>query len=250
MSSGIQVTERRTKMKSNRRKVIAKFGAVAAAVGVLALFAAPAAMAQETAPAVVTTPQGVPITSGGSTTTWTLTLPVNSHCSGDSATGHFHIFSYISSADPSTLSFNTGAPVSSDPSAEAFSLIDVNGNQYGPANTAITSGNIPQTPNLNYELFSIDGSGGNANPIPAGTYNVGIACATSTGALDQFWNVQEVFTQVSTDVDPNGETWSVVPSNVVPESPLAIALPIGALLVLGAGVVVARRRRHPADVVA
>jgi hypothetical protein len=239
MTNVIHATERRTTVKSRSRGLIAKVGAIAMAAGVLALFAAPAAMATETAPATITKPDGVtPLNSGGSATDWTIALPVGAHCTGDTATGGYLVYSYITSADPSTLTFSGTGPSSGE------ELLTTGGTPYGAQSTAITTGAIAQTPTLNYQFFNVNGAGGDYELTP-GTYNLGIACATKTGALDQYWNVQEVFT--ANGSDPNGETWSVVPATQVPESPLAVALPIGALLILGAGFVVARRRRRSTD---
>ena len=198
-------------------------------------------MATETAPAVVVTPGAGALSGGGSSTLFTLQLPANSHCSGDTASHGYLVYSYITAADPSTLTFSASGPSS------GYSLYDTTGTPFQQESTAINSGNIAQAPGFNYDFFAtpaIAATNGDFVITP-GTYNVGIACATNTGALDQYWNVQEIFTASASD--PNGETWTVVPATQVPESPLTVALPIGALLILGAGVVVLRRRRHSAE---
>src|SRR5215471_15671586 len=60
-------------------------------IGIFILRAAPAFSAMtETAPVQVTQPDGkTALTSGGSATSFDLIPPVNSHCTGDSATGHY-----------------------------------------------------------------------------------------------------------------------------------------------------------------
>jgi len=49
----------------------------------------------------------------------------------------------------------------------------------------------------------------------------------------------------TTTVDP-GTTTTVVPPNDVPEVPMSVLLPLGAIAVLGGSIVVARRRQHSA----
>ncbi len=245
MTYSDQSTERR-RMRSYGGGLITKLGAAALAVGALSLFGAPVAMAQpstETAPAVITNPSLSPINSGGSTTPFSIVLPANSHCSGDTHTDGYLVYSYITQADPSTLTFSV-ANASGGPSSgySEWETLNEGQNAYAAIATSITTGNIPQTPDLDYTLFSTTGTGGSTFVLAPGTYNVGIACATRSGALDQFWNVQESF--VANAGDPSGESWSVVPATSVPESPLTVALPIGAILVLGAGVVVVYRRRR------
>jgi hypothetical protein len=199
------------------------------------------ASAAQVAPATVTQPDAhTPLNSGGSSTPFTLVLPVNSHCSQDTATGRYHVYTYITSTDPATETFLAGTGP-----ADGFPLYGTStANGQAPLidqSTAINSGNIAQEPTMDFSLFSTDGTGGTTNVLPPGTYNAGIACATPTGALDVYWNVQLTF--VANASDPNGEVWSVVPNTTVPESALTIALPIGAVVVLGLGVFVVRRRR-------
>jgi hypothetical protein len=230
------------------RRIGVKMAAAAAvALASVATLGVPAAVAGTNAgSATITNPSnGQPLNSGGSATTWTITLPAQAACSHDTASGFYHVESYIvpSTVDPSTLSFNSAGPT--DPTSNQFDypLYDTTGSAYANANTAPNTGQVVQIPSFNYAIFSINGSNGNALTLPAGTYNVGIACATNTGAEDKFWNVQETFTADGTD--PNGEVWSVTPTSAVPESPMNIALPVSAAVVLlgGASIVVWRRRR-------
>ena len=48
------------------------------------------------------------VTSGGSSTAWTLKLPGGAACSGDTATQAFHVYSFVvpAAVDPGTLTFN------------------------------------------------------------------------------------------------------------------------------------------------
>lgn len=218
--------------KRNLRKSAAQLGLLAVTAASLSLFGVASASAAEVAPAVISP------TSGGSSQTFNLTVPNNSHCSKDTSTGHYVWTSYIvpASTDPGTLTWTAAVP------NQGFQLYDTFGNPIGPNNTAIGSGNIQNPPPANFALFSVDGSGGNANMLPPGDYNVGLACVTNTNQTDVFWNVELTFTASNTD--PNGETWAVSSGPALPESPFAIALPIGAVLILGLGLVIVVRRRH------
>jgi hypothetical protein len=199
--------------------------------------------------ATVTAQDGkTPISGGGSSTPWTFQLPSGAACSKDTFTGQYHVNGYLvpSTTDPATLSFNSSGPV--DPKGGlAYPLVDNTGSPYVAAATAPNTGLVNQTPTLNYAIFSIDNAHppGNTNAVlPAGTYNIGIACSTNatTNNGDKFWNAQVTFTASASD--PNGETWTVVPGTPVPESSLALALPLSGLAVLGTGAVVVYRRRR------
>jgi hypothetical protein len=154
--------------------------------------------------AVPTDPtQNTPLTSGGSSTTWTLNLPAQASCSGDTASQGFHVYSYVvpSGVDPSTLTFNPA----SGPS-QGFPLVDVSGSAYLANNTAAVTGQVIQIPNFNWNLFATTDQGGTKLALPPGDYNVGLACADTNGQGDRFWNV--VLTFAASGSDPNGETWT------------------------------------------
>lgn len=215
--------------------------AFAVAVGVLGFVGAPAAFAAGTSagPATVLDPAtNKPLNSGGSSTTWTIGLPPQAHCTKDTATNSYHVFSYEVSTstvpDPGTLTFSSAGPSAGNP------LYDTTSSPYISANTAPTTGQVIQIPSFNWALFSPSGAAGfvNAN----GTYNVGIECANATNQADVYWNV--VVTFIASTSDPNQQTWTAAnPAPSVPESPLTIALPLSAVVLIGAGAVVVRRRR-------
>lgn len=174
-------------------------------------FAFSATPTSQTAPAVITLPDAkTSLNQGGSATPFTIMLPANSHCTGDTHTDGFLVWSYITSANPSTLTFSlgnaSGGPSSGFP---LFETLVEGQNSYGATATAISTGNIAQTPTLDFSLFSATATSTTAT-LPVGTYNVGIACATQTGALDQFWNASVAFTASTSD--PNGEVWAVAGS--------------------------------------
>ena len=108
--------------------------------------------------AVPTDPgDNLPLTTGGSATSWTLNLPAQAACSGDTASGGFHVYSYVvpSSVDPATLTFNPSTgPSSGNP------LVDTTGTAYMAANTATITGQVIQVPNFNWSLFATTDQGG------------------------------------------------------------------------------------------
>jgi hypothetical protein len=158
--------------------------------------------------AVISNPgTGQPLASGGSQTAFTLKLPASpgDRCSADSATGNTNVYSYIVpiGTDPSGLTFdpdqgpNTG-----------FSLYKTDGTPYIAQNTGAGTGQVlPAT--FNFDFFSINGSGGQKFTLPAGDYNVGLACwKSNTNTEDKFWNTTLTFT--ASQSDPNGEVWGPV----------------------------------------
>jgi hypothetical protein len=119
-----------------------------------------------------------------------------------------------STVDPATLSF-TASGGATDPSHNSldYPLFDINGVPFGPANTALGTGQVVGIPIFNWALFSIDGRA-NTAVLPAGTYNIGIACADAAGVADVFWNVRETFSVSTTD--PNGEVWQAANAPACP----------------------------------
>ena len=80
-----------------------------------------------------------------------------------------------------------------------------------------------------------------------GTFNIGIACVTPTGAIDgTFAYVQQTFTDTSTSPSNLSFNWSDAAASQTPEVPFAIALPIIGVGVLGGGAFMMRRRRAAA----
>ena len=155
--------------------------------------------------AVISNPAtGNPLPSGGSQTAFTIKLPANpgDRCSADSATGNTNVYSYIVpiGTDPSGLTFDPDA----GPSA-GFPLYKTDGSAYIAQNTGSGTGQVlPAT--FNFDLFSINGSGGTKFTLPAGDYNLGLACwKSTTSTLDKFWNTTLTFT--ASGSDPNGEVW-------------------------------------------
>lgn len=222
----------------------------ALALGGLALLGTPAALAGTGGTATIVDQSNNPLTTGGSQSTWTFKLSTPANCSGDSATGGYFVYSYVTPVAnaPSSLSFDPTNGPSQPAGSFAYPLVDTTGSPYISHNTAVNTGQVIDFPALafNWAVFSIDGTTGPA-ALPAGDYNVGIACAKN-GVIDNWWN--SVLTFTASNTDPNGETWQVSPGNPVPEAPANVLLPASAAGVIGLGALVVTRRRRGRPVVA
>ncbi len=240
---------------ATRAGVAGLVGAIAMVSGTAAAWAAHnlAGLAQ------VVQPPGTPnagqnLNSGGSQTKFTLKLPAEAACSGDTAAGNFHIFSYIADAtafpDPGIITYNPSGPNQTG-TGLVRPLYTQTGQAYANANTAPQSGFVSNLPTFDFRLFSIDGRDVDGEPsitLPAGTYNIGIACANADNTTDKYWNTQLTFTANAND--PNGLVWEVVPAPIVPDSPLSVLLPLSAAALGGAAFVVVRRRRSASTLAA
>jgi len=154
-----------------------------------------------------------PLTSGGSTDQFTVALPPQAACDGDTATGGYHIYSYLVQ-QATTLSSVTFL---SHPSV-GYGLFESNGKYYGPINTAVTTGAVPTLPN-DFEWESLASQPGvsladllytGTGSTASGIWDAGIACANSSGALADNWNAVVTFN--ASNSDPNGFTWTAVPA--------------------------------------
>jgi len=152
------------------------------------------------------------LTSGGSTAQFTVALPSQAACSGDTATNGYHVYSYLVHQGTSL----SGITFQSFPSS-GYGLIDATGTYYGPVNTAIGTGQIVSIPN-NFEwapLVAADGvplstllytgSGSTAS----GVWEAGLVCANTSGVPVDNWNTEITFNAKSSDA--NGFTWTAVP---------------------------------------
>jgi hypothetical protein len=158
---------------------------------------------------------GQPLTSGGSSTAFTLQLPSQAACTGDSTNSGYRVQSYMvpSTVDPGTLQFGNAGPTPTATGANFREpLFDTSTNPYVNAQTANqTSPNGPgpiiNIPSFNFAVFS-------PGDIPPNTYNVGIACTKgppSTTQQDKYWNVELTFTTDPQD-SPAQIHWVVTPT--------------------------------------
>jgi len=154
---------------------------------------------------------GQPLTSGGSATDFTLKLPANAACAGDSANANWRWQTYmvVGGVDPATLQFGAQGPTPAGNGAE-FSqpLYTPTASPVVNRNTADAASAGGPGPIVNIPAFdfSVWGPG----DIPAGTYNVGVACtlgSASATQLDRYWNAQMTFTTAPAD-SPAQVTWT------------------------------------------
>jgi hypothetical protein len=150
------------------------------------------------------------LASGGSTTQFTVSLPLAAHCDGDTSSHGYHVYSYLvpKGTDLSTVTF-VNFP------STGYGLVEQSGTYYGPVNTAVSTGQVIGIPNdfewaplvtTDHLLSTLDGSNGQA---PGGVWESGLVCADTTGHVADNWNTQVTFKASATD--PNGFVWSAVP---------------------------------------
>lgn len=217
-------------MRTRFKRVCSSVAALAVATSIVPLLFAPPASAAGVlqGPAEVRSAGGAAvISSGTSASTWTLRLPAGAACPGDSANDGYRVQSYIvpGSVDPSTLTFDASGPIPNTIGA-GFSqpLYTTTFSPYVDAQTANASpapgpGPIINIPDFSYGAF-VPGD------IPAGVYNVGIACTLGPAGptqLKTFWNVTKTFTTNGGDGAAN-VSWSV---GSVPSAPVLGSLTPG-----------------------
>ncbi|HTZ09228.1 MAG TPA: hypothetical protein VMB72_09150 [Acidimicrobiales bacterium] len=161
--------------------------------------------------ATITDPSLTPLSSGGSTTLFSVTLPTDAACSGDTATDGYHVYSYLvpEGTEITSITFSTHPSV-------GYGFVNNTGIYFGPVNTAITTGQIISIPtNFEWAPLLSDGvslTGSSTALLYSGTTGVweaGLACAQSDGTLSDYWNTQVTFS--ASGADPNGFVWSAVP---------------------------------------
>ena len=152
------------------------------------------------------------VTSGASTTAFTVSLPAQAACDGDTASHGYHVYSYLVPSGTSV----SGLTFESFPSS-GYGLVDNIGTYYGPVNTAIGTGQIVSIPN-NFEWGPLVADDGvplstllytGSGPSASGVWEAGLVCANTSGAVADNWNTEVTFQAASSD--PNGFTWTAVP---------------------------------------
>jgi hypothetical protein len=146
-----------------------------------------------------------PLPSGGSTTQFTLSLPALAACTGDTATGGYHVYSYLVQKGTAL----SGVTFVNFPSA-GFGLVDTLG-----------TGQIINIPN-DFEwgpLVNTDGGSVTLAQLlytggTTGIWEAGLVCANTTGVVTDNWNTEVTFTASSSDA--HGFTWSAVPGTTTP----------------------------------
>jgi hypothetical protein len=177
---------------------------VAGTVGLCLATATPASAATVDGTATITNPTtNLPLNSGGSTAQFSVDLPAQAACSGDTATDHYHVFSYLvpKGTTIANITFGGGVP------STGYGLIDGSG-YYGSANTAPTTGLIINIPS-DFEWADLLNAGATASTLDGGSsaiWEAGIACANSSGTLTDYWNNAVTFT--ANNADANKFVWT------------------------------------------
>jgi hypothetical protein len=216
---------------------------VAAVGGVLAVCTAPATAFASTTngTATIADPADNPLASGGSATSFTVTLPAQAACTGDTASDGYHVFSYLvpQGTSPGSVTFTGGTP------STGYGFFSSTATLYGPGNTAPTTGQVIGIPDFEWgpavEDYSLlpallyDGG-------TSGVWEAGIACANSSGTVTDWWNTEITFT--SSTSDPDGFVWAAVPGlpTDTPEAATTVVLPVLGVGILGSGLWFSRRR--------
>lgn len=188
-------------------------GAAAVIGGVVApLVAAPAAFAAPTPQspgATMTTAQGAAtFSTGNSGSNFSLRLPAGASCPFDSANSGWAWQTYMvpTTKDPSTLTFSSAGPSpASFGTYSSFSepLFTTGGNAIKDQQTAAASappgpGQIVNIPDMSFSAVWVPGN------VPAGTYNIGVACTAPGRVEDIFWNTTMTVTTDGTNGGPGG----------------------------------------------
>jgi hypothetical protein len=211
-------TTSRTRSTSHRRTTVARSLTVVvaslAACGLGLASAGPASASTVNGTATIALPgTTTPLTSGASTAPFTVALPAQAACDGDTATGGYHIYSYLvqKGTNLSAVTF-VGFP------SVGFGLVDNTGTYYGAVNTAIGTGQIVGIPN-NFQWAPLVSAAGvplsqllytGSGSTASGIWETGLACANTAGALADNWNEEITFSASTTDA--TGFTWTAVPN--------------------------------------
>ena len=164
---------------------------------------------------------------GDSATSFTLGLPGASACTGDSANSGYNVTSYMvpASVDPSALTFDPLAgPIPAGVGASFRQPLYEVGS--GSAFTARQTANedTPGGPGVIIGIGNFDlgaSAGFTPGQIPAGNYNVGIACikgGPSATQMDKFWNETITVATSAANGGPVGVQWAESPG-VAPDKP-------------------------------
>ncbi|MBV9663095.1 MAG: hypothetical protein JOZ37_03935, partial [Actinobacteria bacterium] len=205
--------------------------AVALSAAALPLMAAAPAFANgslQGAAIIKTAGGGANLQSGNGATNWTLRLPAGASCPGDGPNDGYRWQTYMvpSSVDPATLTFDSAGPVPNGFGASFRQpLYDTTSNPVvnqvpAAASPAPGPGPIINIPDVNFQVFS-------PGQIPAGVYNIGIACTLGGASATQesnFWNVQ-MTVATGTATDGNAQvTWQ---NGTSPSAPTITSLTAG-----------------------
>jgi len=148
----------------------------------------------------IITPQGEPLSSGGSSTLYSLRLPDDAACPGDSASGNWLVQSFLIPVgdDPGAIKYGVVGPEDTQ-----FPLFAFDTRPYVHQVTQVSSsteapGVISLLPALTFSVFE-------PGYIPPGTYRIGVAC-TFFRATARYWDT-EIVIEAQPDDTPAQLTW-------------------------------------------
>lgn len=204
-------------MKPFFKRALASLAVVATVAGVTQVMGMSPAAAAGTlqGSATINTPGGASLKQSGNSSSpggdFTLRLPSGAACEGDSPNDGYRWQTYMvpSSVDPSTLTFDGNGPLPLGTGASFRQpLYQPNSNPIVDQNTAAAitppgPGPIINIPDATFQYFA-------PGDIPAGVYNLGIACTLGPAGATQmksFWNVQMTITTDATTGGPAQIHW-------------------------------------------
>lgn len=226
-----------------RATLVALLGLVVATAGASLAGVTPASASTTDGTATIETPSlGTLAYPAASTAQFTVSLPAGAACTGNTSSDGYHVWTYLV---PVGTNVSSVTIVNEFPST-GYGIFDATGSYAGPYNTAI-SDQITTLPN-NFEWGPFVNQNSLLSAIldnsTTGVWNAGIACANSSGVITDYWNTQVTFTASNTD--PNGFTWSALPGDpnegAAPEVPYTIVIPLLAVGIFGATLLIRRRR--------
>jgi hypothetical protein len=216
-------------MRKHLKKVMAGATGFALVAAVAPVLVASPAGAVGTSQGAVT----LGTTSGDSTTDFTVSLPAFSACAEDSAAGGWTVTSFMvpTAVDLTTLTFDSGGPTPASIGGAYADfrqpLWNVGGDAYLSRQTVNASPPDPSGPIQQPGTFDFD-PGYSAGDIPAGTYNIGIACVDETTAIQQFWSTPITVTANPADPGTADISWTAGLPAEAPAAPVVNAPGAGA----------------------
>lgn len=191
--------------------------------------------------------RGVALASGGGSTEFSLALPSEATCPGDSRNDNWRVQTFIvpEGVDPATVEYGPNGPTGRLQWAfhDTFTSPVIEG-LLKPNEAPGSPGRIDSFPPMSFEVFPV-------GEIPPGTYRAGAAC-TWFGATGPYWDTEMVFSAAPAD-QPAGLRWTVpgVP-DPGPNDPGSSSSPpwnlifvLIALLAFGYAFFLGRRPGHP-----
>jgi hypothetical protein len=236
----------------NLRSNVKRIAAASVAAAGLSLVALPSSAWANNADNPPTSPL-----SGSDTTTFTF-LTTGGFCStastltgGDSLDSFVVDDSKVPASQLQNLTFPGGVPTMGTYTGavldDASGPFTSRGTNPPTTGTQGNWGNNTEGP-FNWNTYIATGDYGPGNDIYDGTWDIGIACVTQAGTIDngEFWSSQMSFTSGGTNALPFN--WASQPGPTTPEVPLALILPLSGAGILLAGVFLMRRRQRHSTV--